>query len=145
MTTALKRTAFAFILGLFFLACKGPIELAMTADSDMHDNNSIKVIYVQLINNATFSDLTPEDFWADDNDALTRDLVSGFKRDLFLKPGEERKIEVKLVKGANYLGLAAGYEEPDQRRWRVIYPVDEVKGKTIKLTFARDRLIAEVQ
>jgi len=145
MTTALKRTAFVFILGLFFLACKGPIELAMTANSDMHDNNSLKVIYVQLINDANFSDLNPENFWANDNDALTNDLVSGFKRDLFLKPGEERTIQVRLVKGANYLGLAAGYEEPDERIWRVIYPVDEVNGKTIKLTFARDRLIAEVQ
>ena len=139
----MRRTTVFLFLGLFSLGCKGPIELAISGDDDMNEGNAVTVVYFQLTSNATFVNAPAATFWENDNAALASDLAIA-KQKLVLYPGRQETIEVTLAKDASYLGLAANYRNPDPQGWRVIYPVDEVKGKKISLTVSHDRLFTEV-
>ena len=144
MTSTLRTTTIVFLLALFSLSCKGPIEVALRGNDDMNGRNNVTVVYFQLTNNATFINASPASFWENDNAVLANDLAAT-KQILILSPGGEEQIEISPAKNATYLGFAADYRVPDPQGWRIIFSVDEVKGKTINLTAALDRLFAEVQ
>lgn len=118
----------------------------MTATDHINNDSGAKVVFVQLTNREAFDGLSAVDFWKDDNAAFTTDLAGNFKQSLFLRPGEQTTIPIDLVKGANFLGLAAAYRDPDPPQgWRVSYSIADVKGKTIELIFGPTSLRAEIR
>ena len=136
------RIGIAFVLGAILVSCKGPVELALRANEDMNNDAAVRVVYVQLTNNARFNQLTPVEFWANDNAALLGDLAAA-KEEIRLSPGDTETIQVELAETTNFLGVAAGYSNPQSDGWRLSFPVGEIRGATITVRLARDRLFVE--
>lgn len=120
------------------------MELAFIGTQEMNGGNALEVVLFQLSNNAAFENTPAVSFWENDNAALANDLVST-KQKYTLFPESDQTVEIKPVKGALYVGIAANYRFPSEQGWRVIYAIDEVKGKTVRLTAGEDRLFAEIR
>jgi len=143
MMNSLTRRSMVFLLALLSVSCKGPVEITVRGADDMNEGNAVTVVYFQLTSDATFKNASAASFWENNNAVLANDLAATAQK-LVLYPGREEQIEVAPAKNAGFLGFAANYRNPDPQGWRVIYSAEEIKGKTVRLTVARDRLFAEV-
>ncbi len=139
-----RLAALLFFIAVTATACKGPMELAFIGTQEMNGGNALEVVLFQLSSNAAFENTPAVSFWENDNAALAGDLVSA-KQKYTLFPESSQTLEIKPVKGALYVGIAANYRFPDAQGWRVIYAVDEIKGKAVRLTAGSDRLFAEIR
>jgi len=135
--------SFLFVAVLFGAGCSGPIQMAITSDDAMNEGNALTAVYAQLTGVAAFEGASYVSFWENDNAALAGDLAAPKQR-IVLYPGRETTLEIRPTKGTMFIGIAANYRSPDPEGWRMIFPVEEVKGKTIRLTADRNRLFAEV-
>ncbi len=142
----LLPTKSAVLVGLALLmcSCSGPIQLSVSGTDDVNDGNAVTVVYFQLSSSSTFESAPPAEFWRDGNAVLSGSVV-GQEHRFVLGPGEERSIEIEPRDEASYIGFAADYRSPQGNDWKHIFSVEELKGKSIALTVARNRLIVEVQ
>jgi type VI secretion system VasD/TssJ family lipoprotein len=127
-------------------ACKGPMELAFsfTPNTDMNGGNALQVVVFQLSSNATFENTPVDSFWENDNAAIMSDLVSA-KQKITLFPDNPQSLIIQPEKNAAYIGIAANYRSPDAQGWRVIYSVEELKGKAVELTAEENRFFARLR
>lgn len=117
------------------------VELTGTADMNAGGNAAIIRVYM-LSSDAAFRRTPIQDFWQDDAAALGADLV-GSKREVLLYPGDRESMQ--FVPGAEvaFIGFAADLRNPDPNAWRVIRPVDELRGRRVAVTVDVDRLTVD--
>lgn len=104
---------------------------------------SVSVRLYQLKSDQVFSRLTYESLVAGKGDQalLGGDLV-GIKDFLVLPGGVIEMENLKLDEEARFLALVAFFRQPDKAYWRLLYPMERVKGKQLTFKVADCYLIA---
>lgn len=151
MTTRVRSfgyvaVVFVFAAGLLTGCGRGaekapaPIHLQVSGSPDMNSGGNAAIVRVYLLaSDASFRRTNLEAFWQDDAAALGSDLV-GPKREILLYPGENEEIQLNMIPGVSYVGIAADLRNPDPNSWRVIYPVSELQSRHLVVTIGEDRL-----
>lgn len=117
-----------------------PVYLNVSGSADMNSGGNAAIVRVYLLaSDASFRRTNLEAFWQDDAAALGSDLV-GPKREILLYPGESEEIELNMIPGVSYIGIAADLRNPDPNSWREIYPVAELGNRRLNITIGEDRL-----
>lgn len=134
------------LLATFSVACSKPMTLALmfSPNTDMNGGNALQVVLFELSGNATFENTPVDSFWEGDNAVLVGDLVSP-KQKITLFPDRPQSLNIQPSKEATYIGVAANYRSPDAQGWRVIFSIEELKGKNIELTAEENRFFARLQ
>jgi type VI secretion system VasD/TssJ family lipoprotein len=120
-----------------------PTVISLTGTADMNAGGNAAIIRVYMLSSDAAFRRTPiQDFWQDDSAALGADLV-GTKREVLLYPGERESMQ--FVPGADvaFIGFAADLRDPDPNAWRVIRPVDELRGRRVAVTVNSDRVTVD--
>jgi type VI secretion system VasD/TssJ family lipoprotein len=118
------------------------VELQGTAGMNAGGNAAIVRFYV-LASDAGFRRTPIDAFWQDDAAALGADLL-GPRREILLYPGEREAFQMDPPSGTAFLGIAADLRDPDANAWRVVYPLEEVRGRTLRVAVDSTRLDVRV-
>lgn len=139
-------TVFVLASGLLIGCGRGaerapaPIQLHISGSPDMNSGGNAAIVRAYLLaSDASFRRTNLEAFWQDDTAALGSDLIAP-KREVLLYPGENEDIQLNMIPGVAYVGIAADLRNPDPNSWRVIYPVSELRGRRLIVTVGEDRL-----
>jgi len=137
---------FLVLIAVLSVGCKGAMELAFsfTPNTDMNGGNALQVVLFQLKSDAIFENTPVDSFWENDNAVLTDDLVIP-KQKITLFPGNSQSLVIKPEKDTAFVGIAANYRSPDAQGWRVIYSIEELKGKGVELTAEENRFFARLR
>lgn len=133
-------------MAMVAVACKGPMEVAVSfsPNSDMNGGNALQVVLFQLSSDEVFQNTPVDSFWESDNAVLIDDIVSA-KLKITLFPDNPQLLTITPEKDATHIGIAANYRSPDTQGWRVIYSVEELKGKAVELTAEENRFFARLR
>jgi len=137
---------FLVLIAVLSVGCKGAMELtfSFTPNTDMNGGNALQVVLFQLKSDAIFENTPVDSFWENDNAVLTDDLVIP-KQKITLFPGNSQSLVIKPEKDTAFVGIAANYRSPDAQGWRVIYSIEELKGKGVELTAEENRFFARLR
>lgn len=132
--------------------CRGPKELVapsvtviVEGTDDLNGGGyPVDVFFYQLTNRTRFETAVLDEFWRDENQALRDELLSGGTTQVRLYPQGRETQTLEWDDEARFLGVAANLRNPDRNRWRRVYALDALVGKTLRLSVGRDFLNAEV-
>lgn len=128
-------------LGLF---SSGPLEVSIRGQDDMNGGNAARVRIYQLAGETSFRNTPLSSFWRNDEQALGRELLSA-PHEIQLFPNDETTVELEVAEKTQYIGIAADLRDPDRDQWRVIRPLDELRGETVTVTVGMDRVQLSVE
>jgi len=114
------------------------VDISGTSAMNAGGNAAIVRVYM-LASDAAFRRTPIQDFWQDDSAALGTDLA-GSKREILLYPGDQESFTITPGENVAFVGIAADLREPDPNGWRVIRPVDELRGRRMNVVVTEDRL-----
>ena len=101
------------------------VTVALAGAADMNaGGNAVVVRLYELTGDAPFVLVPLEEFWAGDDAALGRTLLS--KREVLLYPQEVRSVALDLDPQATYVGVAADFRSPGLDDWRAVFPAARV-------------------
>lgn len=120
-------------LSLFSAGCGGPLEMALSGTSDLNSGGNAAVVRVYELSGTSNFRTTPLGrFWQDDQSALGDQYVD--HQQFLLYPNQVEQVSLDVNDETLYIGIAADLREPDQDQWRVLYPIDELKGKEVSVS-----------
>lgn len=133
------KTLLLILAGVWCVACGGGLELNLVGDGQLNNGgNAVVVRIYQLRSDENFKRSTMESFWQDDEKALGNDLIE--KLELTLLPGEQKPLNLKLSKEANFIAAAADFFNPDRDQWRQVVSAASVKGNKSSIIVGSDRV-----
>ena len=95
--------------------------LNIAAQEDVNlGGNALVVRVYELSDSVSFHAAAFSALWADDSGTLGADLIE--RQEFTLVPGETRQVEIKDVRQARFIGLAAQFFRPAGESWRLTYP-----------------------
>lgn len=126
------------------MGCSQTIEVAVFGEPEMNDGGNAAVVNVyQLSGDGNFRQTPLSAFWRDDVAALGDELVVS-PRTLTVYPSDSKTVEIELVDGATYLGVAANLRNPDRERWRSIHRLEEI-GDHVTVRIGSNHVAVEVE
>ena len=116
------------------------VAVALAGAPDMNAGGNAAVVRLyQLTGEAPFALVPLEEFWADDDAALGRTLVS--KREVLLYPEEVRAVPLVLDARTTHVGVAADFRSPGLDDWRAVLPAARVLTDGLGVLVADSALV----
>ncbi len=127
-----------FFISIILAGCGGglqAINVNLKTDSDCNDNNAIVIKIYQLKNSDKFTHASFESLLRDPEGTLTDDLIPNSKSEVTMVPSEIHEIkDLKIIQGAQFIGIIGNFHSPAQDGWRQIIPVSsDIKNLKVSI------------
>lgn len=121
-----------------------PLSVQVTGASDLNGGGNAAFVHIyQLSENAGFRNTPPESFWQAPDQAIGDGLLSSSQIQLF--PGDDETVALEIGPDVRYVGIAANLRDPDRDRWRAVFPVEDLAGRTVHVTVDTNSLSTEIR
>jgi len=121
----LRQIFILIAITVFLSACGGPtIRMGISSSPDLNPNRkqsplSVVVRIYQLRDISSFESTTFNEIWKNDLNALTGTVLT--RKEIVIHPGVNTEIIFDRHEKAKYIGVAAIFRNPRDRKWRDIY------------------------
>lgn len=108
------------------------VSMTIIGTADMNGGNAAQVRIVQLQSDTRFRDASFEAFWEDPAQELDDDLVA--EEGFLLYPNGSEARDLMLDEQTRFIGVAVDLREPEGNDWRLVQPVDVLRGQRVRVT-----------
>lgn len=119
------------------------IDLTITANADLNPDLAARPspLVLKLVEMKAHTAFSNADYFKLSNNiktALGPDYISD--ENMPVRPGEIKKLKLKLHEHGKYIGVIAGYREIDKAKWRYILKPEQEEVSEINLLLTRDAI-----
>lgn len=149
LATALIATVCTFALPgcrsvcIWGIACQPTVSVHVEGDEEMNGGKAARIVIYQLADDAVFRAASVEEFWREEG--AFGDVATARARGLVLYPLEIRLIDVDVEPSTNFIAVAANLRHPEPGAWRHVFPVEDVRGKTLSVRVARGDVVTVIR
>ncbi len=125
MIFKLRKLIMLIVITGFLSACGGPtIRMGISSSPDLNPNRtqsplSVVIRIYQLRDISSFESATFNEIWKNDLNALTGTVLT--RKEIVIHPGVNKEIIIDRHEDAKYIGVAAIFRNPRDRKWRDIH------------------------
>lgn len=120
------------------------LQAANYLNPDVYKHSSPVVVTIYQLKSATA--FQQANFFALNNNALGTlggDLLD--KQEIELRPKQSQKLKIPLSPEANYVGIVAGFRDPDRAQWRRLVKVEPGSNAKVQISLGTQNVIAKIK
>lgn len=120
------------------------LQAANYLNPDIYKRSSPVVVTIYQLKSAMA--FQQANFFALSNNSLSvlgGDLLD--KQEVELRPKQSQTLKIPLSPATNYIGIIAGFRDPDHAQWRKIVKVEPGKKVKLQINLATQNVIAKIQ
>lgn len=123
--------------------CSTTVRVTMKGGPEMNGGGKTAEVHVYELNSqGNFGDLTPDQFW--NGPGVKSSVRVRPPRTRTVYPDWEETFEFEVSDETTFIGVAANLRDPDEDKWRALYPVEEV-GDWLSLSVSGSQISVEVE